>query len=242
HLHLARVHRDPQIREFLQSIIDNEEIQWIGRARAINASPDDPIRIYKVGGIPNASYEKYGITADQIHEAKILQRQSRRERLDEIIRRKNQSVMAASQLLHDSGQTITYGSIRETQIRMGEEPVHRRVIQSVMSTPEWAQRFAEDAAKRGRGARAMKAIAEAQKTAKRNNDPQAVEIASGMAVEALRSKGGNTQALIEWAHSIIRPGADNLHNNMAGWLVLHTYADTPAERYSQAMFPSGPPN
>ncbi|MBU2757951.1 hypothetical protein HFU97_11060, partial [Acidithiobacillus sp. BN09-2] len=32
HLHLARVHRDPQIREFLQSIIDNEEIQWIGRA------------------------------------------------------------------------------------------------------------------------------------------------------------------------------------------------------------------
>ncbi|MBN6740661.1 hypothetical protein JKG47_08990 [Acidithiobacillus sp. MC6.1] len=241
HTHLARMHRDPQIREFLQSILDNEEIQWIGRARALNASPDDPIRVYKIGGVPNASYEKYGITHDQIHEAKLLQRQSRRERLDEIVRKKNQKVWTASQILHDSGREITHKTINEMLEQIGEDPVHKRVMQRVTAQPEWAQRFADDAAKIGRGARAMKAIAGAKKTAETVNDPQAVEKAAKRVIEALHSKGGNTRALIEWAHSIMRPGADNLHSNMAGWLAINTYADTPAERYPAAMFPSGPP-
>ncbi|MBU2787797.1 hypothetical protein HFQ13_06205 [Acidithiobacillus sp. VAN18-1] len=88
----------------------------------------------------------------------------------------------------------------------------------------------------------MKAMENFYKIAATTNDPQAVDAAGQLLIEALHSKGGDTCAQIEWAHSIMRPGKDNLHNNMAGWLILQTYADTPADRYPQAMFPSGPPN
>ena len=236
----AREHGDPEIRAFLRELQFNEKWQGICRARAVGASPEAPIRVHLCGGMAMDQLHEQGIRDSQITFRRLVDKKSHRERCREQKAAAEGRIWAAAEAIRDAGGTITRDAINDHLRSAGETGVSNPVYRRVKSDPAWVERFIGQAARVGRGAAATKALEKLVHTAGIAGMPDLVENVAKEAVEIVDRCGGDTSRIIAYAHQIMKPGADNLQHNAADWLLVDTYAASPADRYPPA-FPLPPP-
>lgn len=236
----AREHHDPEIRAFLRELQFNEKWQGICRGRGVNADPDAPLQVYLCGGMAMDRLHEEGIRDSQITFRRLVDKKSQKDRCAERKAAAETRALGAAEAIRDAGGTITRDAINDRLRATGETGISNGVYRRVKNDPAWAERFIGQAARVGRGAAAGKALEKLVRTARITGEPDLVENAAEEAIEIVTRCGGDASRIIAYAHQVMKPGADNLQHNAAGWLLIDTYATAAADRHPPA-FPQAPP-
>jgi hypothetical protein len=236
----AREHANPEIRKFLRELQFDEKWQGMCRARGINAPAENPIQIHVCGGMAMDLLHEQGIKDSQITFKRLVNKKSHKERCEERKSVAESRTWIAAAAVGAAGGTITRAAINDHLRDSGEIGISNAVYKRVKSDPAWAERFEGQAARVGRGALATKALEKLARTARITERPDLVETAAKEAFEIVSRCGGDTSRIIHYAHQNMKPGADNLPHNAAGWLLIDTYGVSDADRHPPA-FQQPPP-
>ena len=179
-----RVHAVPEIRDFMQMLKDNVELQTIGRLRGVNA--DRPLIVAKHGGTPNAALDAHGIPS---YPALLDPSPTDRDRKEQ----EHQDAMTGidgymRELVRD-GKGVTRENLNQLQRERGEPQTAPATYQKWLASPN-ALSFSAYMAKTGRGSRYAKALDRAVYRAPAGT----TEMEIGQRIEEIRqaqhSKGG----------------------------------------------------
>jgi hypothetical protein len=211
----AALHANPEIRAFIQSIMDAARMQAAGRVRGVNHSG---CRIYQMGGTPVAALADHGISVEYRRlDAKATDAEHKVEQHEAAI----QQFTVAAQRLVAQGHTITRQSL-EVECRStgtnGPEwvcPTDNKDLCAGGTNPtaprhdtykEWFERYAPIFARfmvaNGRQARTIKA---AQEAAQRFGE-EMVKEALQMAGMLFKATGGDADRLADIAWGTIEYG------------------------------------
>ncbi len=225
--HKGRTHRDDVIYRFIQTIMENEEIQFIVRSRAVNAAPDDPIHIYVTGGIANGALRRAGIEDHQIHHEMLLPRKSRSELRAAEKQKSEARAWAASKAIATRGGIITRNTLNDELVARGEAKIGGAVYRRLQANPEYRLKFLDNFSKLGRSARTNAALDSLEHTVQTAGwQADKAEAAIKDVNENFARYGGDARQIIDHYHAIMKPGYANETTNAAGWLALGVLADT----------------
>lgn len=105
--------RQPKIREWYLKMATIETVQGIGRARAVNASEDEPIDIDIFGGVPLFGLARYGLAVDGYLDDPDEAGQTHEEWVKSEQERTSQDLTKAAVQTVADGETITRNGLNE---------------------------------------------------------------------------------------------------------------------------------